>query len=251
MDNIYYLRALDPDNDETWTGGSFVTVNSIEHQSTDTTVVSAKGTFYSAAYLALGTTDSNATCMIIPSWPIPPATDLSTLYNQTYTPAYYTQGTTNTGDYVIGLVVKVPHLATVDSAADSVWRTTSYYAKHPANSVSFTFFYSFSSAATDSAIKALHQTTNPITLGITNANNNDVVKVYPNPSKDIINITGLNETDKVSLYDMLGRVVNLNWTVAYDGMNTFRYGNVPSGAYILLVSDEQGNVKSRTPVRKM
>ena len=102
----------------------------------------------------------------------------------------------------------------------------------------------------DSAIAKLHMLS-PITLGISNINNIEAVNVFPNPSRDIVNITGLTSSDKVSLYDMLGRSADMNWIVTHDGMNTFRYGNVPSGAYILIVTDAQGNIKSRTPVRKM
>lgn len=253
VDSIYYMRTLDPDNDETWPGGSFSTINKIEHQSTDTTVVSATGTAYSSAFLALGTTDTNATALVYASWPNPATRDISTMYNQTYTDAatLYTQGAKDTLDVAIALVTFVPHLATVDSAADSVWRTTStFYTKHPANSATFKYFYAFSPAAMDSAIAKLHQVS-PITLGVSNINAASEVRVYPNPSRDMVNITGLNTTDHIALYDMMGRVVEQNWSVTKTGTNTFHYGNIPVGAYILMVTDADGNVKSRTPIRKM
>jgi len=254
VDSVYYFRTLDPDNDETWPGGGFPTKNVIEHQSTDTTVVSATGLGYpSMSFLALGTTDTNSTALVYASWPNPATRDISTMYNQTYTDAatLYTQGSTNSLDVAIGLITFVPHLATVDSAADSVWRTTStYYTKHPANKATFTYFYAFSPDAMDSAIARLHQVSS-LPLSISNVNNNPVVNVYPNPSRDILNITGLNATDKVTLYDMMGRVVEQDWVVTRAGMNTFRYGNVPAGAYLVVVTDSNGNIRDRTPVRKM
>ena len=254
VDSVYYFRTLDPDNDETWSG-NYSTNNKIEHQSTDTTVVSATGTVYPGiSFLALGTTDTNSTALVYQSWPNPPTRDISTMYNQTYSDPYtlYAQGSFHDSvDVAIGLITFVPHLSTVDSSADSTWRTTStYYTKHPLNKASFTYFYAFSPAAMDSAIAKLHMLS-PITLSITNVNNNEAVQVFPNPSRDIVNISGLAASDKVSLYDMLGRSAEMNWTVTHDGMNTFRYGNVPSGAYILIVTDAQGNIRSRTPVRKM
>ncbi len=254
VDSVYYFRTLDPDNDQTWPGGGFPTKNKIEHQSSAITVVSATGLGYPAlSLLALGTSDSNATALVYQVWPNPATRDISTMYNQTYIDSgtLYAAGSTNTADYAIGLITFIPHLATVDSAADSVWRTTStYYQKHPANSASFTFFYAFGQAGLDSAIAKTHLVS-PGTLGITNINNGGDVNVYPNPSKDIVNISGLTATDKVTLYDMMGRVVELNWNVTHDGMNTFRYGNIPSGAYLLVVTGNDGNLKSRTPVRKM
>jgi Secretion system C-terminal sorting domain len=149
-------------------------------------------------------------------------------------------------------VMNIPHLATVDSAGDSVYRTTSVAAtRHPKNSTSFTYFYAFSKAAADSAIAHTMLTYPSGTLGtISNVNNVAEVKVYPNPSKDQITITGLTATDHVALYDMMGRSADQNWSVTHDGNSTFRYNNVPAGAYVVVVTDAGGNIKSRVPVRK-
>jgi hypothetical protein len=49
---------------------------------------------------------------------------------------------------------------------------------------------------------------------------------------------------------MMGRVTDQNWAVGHDGTNTFRYNNVPSGAYILSVTDADGKIKARVPLRK-
>jgi hypothetical protein len=251
-DNIYYLRSLDPDNDQTWPGGGFPTTNVIDHQAWDTAVVSGTGLSASTPYIGLGSTDTGITALVYSNWPLAATLDISTMYNQTYTDAgtLYAQGSTNTADYAIGLIKYIPHLATVDSAADSVHRTTATYALHPANTASFTFFYSFSHAATDSAIKHLNTVTHPGALAIKDINA-AVIKVYPNPSKDIVNISGLSITDHIALYDMMGRQVNQSWNVSRDGTNTFHYTNIPAGAYLLVVTDTNGNVKSKAAIRKM
>jgi hypothetical protein len=149
-------------------------------------------------------------------------------------------------------VVFVPHLATVDSAADSVARTTAT-TLHPANSASFTYFYAFSPDAVDSAIAHPSQpnTTTPPSLAIKNVNTVADVKVYPNPSKDMINVTGLTAGDNVTLYDMVGRNMGQDWVAGGQRINSFSYNNVPTGAYLLTVSDANGNVKARASVRKM
>jgi Secretion system C-terminal sorting domain len=251
LDNIYYLRTVDPDNDETWPGGSFVTNNAIENQSTDTTVVSATGTGYSWAYLALGTTDTNATALTYLSWPISGTLDLTTMYGETYVDGgtMYTQGSTNTGDYAIGLVTMIPHLSTVDSAGDSVYRTTPML--HPANSATVTLFYAFSEEAKDSAIARMSRPASAPSLNVNNVNEAASVKVYPNPSKDIVNISGLDATDHVVLYDMMGNAMEQNWNVTGRSINTFRYNNEAAGAYLLIVTDATGNIKARVSVTKL
>jgi hypothetical protein len=61
--DIYYLRTLDPDNEESWTG-NFATINTITHQAVDTTVVTATGPSSPLSYMALGTTFDSATAFI-------------------------------------------------------------------------------------------------------------------------------------------------------------------------------------------
>jgi len=260
INDIYYLRSVDPDNDEMEPGGGFPTNNKIEYQLPDSlnaTVVSATAVLPadSLAYLALGTNDTTAKCFIYVHWPIPSGANIYDMYGETvpgtYGDYYYT-GSYPDEDISIGLSIKVAHLAAVDSAVDSVLRTTSGSGLlHPANSESFTFFYAFSKKAVDSALKATAYTATTGALAINNVNTVAGINVYPNPSKDIINVTGLNNTDHLSLYDMMGRQVNQNWVVSGNGTNTFHYSNIPPGAYILVVTDADGNVRARTPVRKM
>ncbi len=248
--NLFYSRDLDPDNESTWGGGS-TTRNVIEHQMPDVfgaSVISARGTTYpSMSYMALGSTDTASRVLAFPG-----------LYMTTTPALAYTGGSavlfaagdSNLSDVGIGIVMSIPHLATVDSAGDSVYRTTASAGLHPANSTTFSYFYAFSPDAVDSAIAHSGLPVSSSTLAIKNVNSQADVRVYPNPSKDMVNITNLAATDHLSLIDMMGRNIAQGWAVANNGTNTFHYSNVPTGAYIILVTDASGNVKARVPVRK-
>jgi hypothetical protein len=258
--DIYYLRSLDPDNDETWPSGSFSTNNMVEHQVTDTTVVSATGLTGAYTMMALGTTDTAATAFVYNAWPLSSTVDLSTIYNQTFGPASYAEGVNDPGDIGIGLVINIPHLATVDSAGDSVSRKTAFAAKHPANSATFSYFYAFTRAGMDSAISSGIRAKNADTivtvthtgsLGVKNVNNNEAIKVYPNPAKNIINVTGLNTGDQLTVYDAIGRKVAGAQATNGTGVSAVSMGNIAAGAYLLVVNDADGNVKARVPVRKL
>ncbi len=254
--NIYYLRSLDPDNDVTWPGGGHPTHNVIEFQSTDTTIVSATGDAYPSAYMALGTTDTAATALIYRTWPISIAASMDSAYAGFVAGGSYTGpiGADYFSDIAIGIVMNIPHLATVDSAGDSVYRTTAGAAYlRPANQATINYFYAFSPAARDAAIAYINDTTTGSagTLAIRNVNTEANIKVYPNPSGEMVNITGLTSTDHVLVYDLMGRDMKQNWNVGRDGTNIFRYDNLPSGAYLLVVTDASGDVKARIPVRKM
>ena len=259
MNNIYYLRSQDPDNDEVQSG-NYATNNKIQYQEPSalhTAVVTATGTVDTIAYTALGTADSNAKCFIYSNWAPYPAASVSiaSMYNETATglgTSYYAVGASSIDqDIAIGLAFFVPHLSGVDSATDSVGRATSAAGLHPANSARFTYFFAFSRSATDSAINATTAVIDTTTLSIKNINTTTAISVYPNPSKDIINITSLTTTDQLALYDMMGRVVTQNWKINTTGTNTFFMGNVPMGAYILMVTDSNGAVVARLPLRKL
>jgi gliding motility-associated-like protein len=109
LNNIYYFRTVDPDNDETQPGGSFTTDNQITDQLPNPgnkVLVSATGTVYTNAYLGLGTKDSRAKCMIFSSG-LTPAFSIDSLYAySTYvasTGYLYDSGATSVEDVGIGL----------------------------------------------------------------------------------------------------------------------------------------------------
>ena len=137
--NIYYLRTLDPDNEEEQSG-SFTTINNIAYQLPNPgnkVMVTATGTTYSAAFLGLGTKDCRAKCFMI-DFGLTPSYTLDQLYNQS-TPYYYTVGSTYTEDAGIGLVYKLGNL-------------------NPGDSTSITYAYVMRAADLDSALEVTSPT---------------------------------------------------------------------------------------------
>ncbi len=118
LNDIYYFRGCDPDNDEAH-GGSFATRNVVNYQNdVDHRVgVSGVGETYTYAYLQLCTKDCRAKALVHTSWPINfYVTDLSTVYTGTAAIAPdYTVGTYDNGDIAIGLVYSLGNLCAGDS----------------------------------------------------------------------------------------------------------------------------------------
>lgn len=275
--DIYYFRSLDPDNDQTWPGGGFPTKNKITHQMPNVyNVSSVEAVGYSSpsAYLAMGTTHANSRAVIYNMWPIPVSVDLATVYAGTYTTAgvYYDEGTPHNGDIAIGLMAYIPHIASVDSAGDSVLRTTSSSTLHPANTASFTMFHAFSTDAVDSAVEHLTApppvvvplvgitsstagqiTTTPIavhthTAGVSSTNPGEI-SIYPNPASETLNITGLSINDRYTLYDLAGKAVATGVS-SFEGVNTLSLHDLPAGNYIFTATDASGNTKYTHSVSK-
>ena len=117
LNNIYYLRTVDPDNDETYSG-DYTTINTIVDQLPDAgnkVLVSATGTMDTNAYLGLGTKDCRAKCMIY-SDGLTTDYSVDSLYQYAgATGYYYTQGTVYTEDVGIGLDYNIGSIAPGDS----------------------------------------------------------------------------------------------------------------------------------------
>ena len=124
LTGLYYFRACDPDNDETWpvSGSGFSTNNTVNYvSSTDPyhrAEVTAAAQSASHATIALGTKDCRAKALIFTSWGgFSYTTNISAIYAGTATaigPSYY-NGAHN-GDIAIGLVYSLGDLAAYDSA---------------------------------------------------------------------------------------------------------------------------------------
>ena len=250
--NIYYFRGLDPDNDET-RGGSFATNNTVVYnQPTDSvSLVTATGTDYPEAYLALGSADTNARAVIFNDWPLSfylsPAgsNNLAEIFDGTSSIGAVYSGSDN-GDIGIGIVFNIGHLAPLDSAADSVGRTTS--GLHPANSQTFSYFYSFSPAASDSALAAGPTGTRPTAITYTNLPTD--IQVFPNPFTNVLNVTGLSLNDHVQVVDMMGRTLYTRVNAASNSMASFTLSGLSTGTYLFIVSDQEGRIKARVPLQK-
>ena len=242
--NVYYLRTVDPDNDVAQSG-SFVTYNKIEAQlpnPANQTIVSAAGTMYPDAYLAMGTTDTRAKAFFRkdnfgPYGLLPNCGTLDIIYAATDTFDYMQHaGDTLTADVGIGLVFNIGHLSAVDSTGgiDSTGRTTA--ATHPNRAV-ISYYYSFRNNDTG-------------TLGVRNVTNDAAIKVFPNPASNTMNITGLHSTDRVIVYDIMGRATTGSWQVSQNGTNTFNVSALPAGSYIITVYGQDGTIRSRKPLQK-
>lgn len=257
--DIYYLRSLDPDNDQSWPGGGFYTNNTIQYQYPNplsATVVRAVGNSTTAPVLSLGTADTNARALIYGSWPIGSTIDLASVYNGTLPGATYGAAGVYNGDVAIGIAFRIAHLAPVDSASDSIGYRPTAGGRHPANESSISYFYSFSDAATDSALNYLKSDTlvtvppDTVTTAVNNLSPTSEVVVYPNPVANLINISGLTNTDHIILFDMVGKPISIHWSPTDKKVNTFSTHDIPTGRYLLQIKDQNGIVKAIRPIIK-
>lgn len=105
MNDVYYLRTLDPDNEITLSG-SYVTKNDILYTLPNTknnTLVSATGLSYPNCFLGLGTKDCRARPFIITNSLIPIANDLIEVIHNRKNTTYYQYTGTLTYDTGIGI----------------------------------------------------------------------------------------------------------------------------------------------------
>lgn len=242
-DSVYYMRTIDPDNEEILTS-SFTTDNNIEHQVSDTSdlvIVSARGTTYTNAYMALAAHDSRAKCFIA-DFGLTPSVSISSIWDQSTT-YLYNEGANLVSDVGIGMVFKIGHLASVDSASDSVGRKSP--SLHPANSASFTFMYAFKNGVADTA-GASHTDT------VTNINavtNNSNITISPNPASQWVTIGGVAPEDMINICDLTGKeVLHIRCGAQSAGADI---SGLQSGIYLLIVKNKDGVVKNRTKLQKL
>ncbi len=144
VNDIYYIRTVDPDNAET-RGGGYTTSNNITYQLPDAqnkVLVSAVDTvssFATHSYLGLGTKDCRAKCMIFNNSLAPTdasgsAYPLSQIFSES-TDFHYGLGFTYVKDVGIGLEFNIGTIA-------------------PGDSTSFTYAYILNAAYIDSALDA-------------------------------------------------------------------------------------------------
>lgn len=122
LNNIYYVRTLDPDNEQTrTTPGDFTTSNTITYQLPNPgnkVLVSAVGVgpFAVNAYLGLGTKDCRAKSFILDPFTLTPYNTLDAVYNQTTTYTYG-QGANSVSDQGVGLIYNIGTIAAGDSTS--------------------------------------------------------------------------------------------------------------------------------------
>jgi len=118
--DVYYLRTVDPDNDEPEPGGGFTTENVIEYQlpnELNRTMVSATGLSSRKAFLGLGTLDCRAKCFIVHFSLTPDWGHLDTMYGTTtyVDTTHYQYHDSEQNDEGIGLVFKLNDIEPQDS----------------------------------------------------------------------------------------------------------------------------------------
>ena len=87
-------------------------------------------------------------------------------------------------------------------------------------------------------------------VGVANVAQNADLQVYPNPFNDLISINGLTRSDKVCLYDVVGRQVTGLLEATGAGSQEFEIKGLAAGTYMLQVVDADGNKKACTRLVK-
>ena len=117
---VYLNRTCDPDNDITWTGGSFTTTNTIVYQNNigHNVLVSAVGRTGGYTYMGMGAKDCRAKCYVV-QFGLTPTNSISDIWSHTGTAAGYTEtlGGVYTNDVGYGICFNVGTINAFDSAA--------------------------------------------------------------------------------------------------------------------------------------
>ena len=83
--------------------------------------------------------------------------------------------------------------------------------------------------------------------GIHQLNNNSPIKIYPNPSTNVLNITGFNEKTTIRLYDVVGKLVIEKEVESNTTINT---NLLTEGVYTLLTENKMGKTFNKVVVTR-
>ena len=100
----------------------------------------------------------------------------------------------------------------------------------------YTVTYNVSDAAGNAAEEVTRTVIIEASLS-TEDNSKNIVKVYPNPVKDKLFIQGLLKPTKISVYNVLGKLILSKIT-----LNEINVNNLQSGIYIIKVKEEQKQI---------
>lgn len=230
--NIYYFRSIDPDNDQPWPMGGFSTDNKISFQnpnSSDLAVVSAWGRGYdtSVTYLGMGTKDSRAKAFLNLRWPA--SVGIDSIYNGLTDTSYFFDSLTtlNNHDLAIGLVFKIDSLPAFDSTLLKI----AYMFGGPKE---------IGSATDDEGLLPEEEPTKVNPFGLAGG----TIRTSPNPFRNLLQVSGLAESDKIRLFTMQGKEIIMDW----GGQQTERTMNASGlapGFYIIRVESADGALKFR------
>lgn len=240
--DIYYLRTLDPDNDQTLPGGDFGTDNRIVAQNPNAdslSIVSAIGLIYPEAYLAMGTKDLRARCFITRGLVgssyerLHPNVRIDSLYAGIDTLHFYHSGDSLKTDVSIGIVFHIDSLATADSTVLAM----SY------------IFGGKSDISKATADKGLLPGEKTPTTDLYQPLAASTVSISPNPFDRLLQISGITALDKILLYTLNGIVVPCNGHFE-NGSYLMQTEDLPSGTYLLTVTNNQGLLQHRQVVQR-
>ena len=86
----------------------------------------------------------------------------------------------------------------------------------------------------------------PLALGTADfGNTKNTISLYPNPAKEVLNISSYNNITKIEVYDMQGRNV-----VSNNNSSNVNIGALGKGAYIVKVVQENGNIVAKQFIKE-
>ncbi len=170
INDVFYLRTVDADNDWALTGLDGTTINKIQHQlpnAGDKVLVTARGAIYPNVYLGLGTRDCRAKVFYLDNGQVspPPTVTLENLYDGIPSAIVYQNGS-DTADQGIGIVFDLGDIAAGDS-------------------VTFSYAYILREADLDVAI---NQTQPQLAHNGVNYSSGDTIKMCQNGSGAVVDI---------------------------------------------------------------
>jgi hypothetical protein len=235
--NIYYMRNLDPDNDVQWSGGGFPTDNKIDHQnpnSSNIAMVSATGLGFTAAldYCAMASKDARAKAFINDKWPLRERID--SIYNESVRPLGYHYDSLTmipNQDIAIGLAFKIDSLP----AYDSTFLLIAYMFRGD----------DFGTAPDDDGL--FPDEKKPSAISDVSVRDHAPIEVGPNPFNNELSISGLQEGDKVCVYDLQGKQID---NIPNLGTQLWDTKSIAPGTYILRIYDKEGSVLRRQLIQK-
>jgi hypothetical protein len=68
-------------------------------------------------------------------------------------------------------------------------------------------------------------------------NNSNSITIFPNPTRDVLFVNGLNPNDVVRLFDLQGKLI-LTSVTSIDGKSQISVSQLPNGVYLLQVGVE-------------
>ncbi|MBS1776654.1 MAG: T9SS type A sorting domain-containing protein, partial [Bacteroidetes bacterium] len=178
----------------------------------------------------------------------------------TFIPTYHPTITMQGADHTVS--VGQLNIEGVTVTGGSPGDTISWYKNRVMDTTqhSTTFSY-FKTPGTDTIIAVIHKASNPCyhndtsgvryvwtTTGVNDLKNHQSMMVYPNPFTDAFTVYGTTSGDRLILYDMTGKMLQV-FTASGQTTGLATEG-LQSGCYLLRITDEAGRAKGNIPVMK-